>query len=174
MGHHIGGQSGTVSANRQKIILRQAPAMATGMFLIVVLRSGKSIRRGQCYCCRGVQPSSFTGYPLFCRAMMDPGSAAESAASTLPQTRASPCVFTPMAKRLHFVNDHPENRSMWRGGRTRTSCFATKLLLTLKQHGADMCRMPIAALEIHAQGARKTGPQSGPHIGMRRAPVRLA
>ncbi|WP_321918025.1 hypothetical protein [Paraburkholderia sp. J11-2] len=52
--------------------------------------------------------------------------------------------------------------------------FRTKPLLTLEPHGADMCRMPIAASEIDAQGARKTGPQSGPHIGMRRAPVRLA
>jgi hypothetical protein len=29
-----------VSANRQKIIVRQAPAMATGMFLIVALLVG--------------------------------------------------------------------------------------------------------------------------------------
>ncbi|WP_321965466.1 hypothetical protein, partial [Paraburkholderia sp. J7] len=39
--------------------------------------------------------------------------------------------------------------------------FRTKPLLTLKKHGADMCRMPIAALEIDAQGAKNLARRAG-------------
>lgn len=174
MGHHTGGQSGTVSANRQKIILRQAPAMATGMFLIVVLLVGEVDSSRTVL----LLPRSSTVFLHRISAVWPAGDGsgqrAESSASTLPQTRASPCVFTPMAKRfaLHQRSSGESNDVARRAH--QHIVFRTKLLLTLKQHGADMCRMPIAALEIDAQGARKTGPQSGPHIGMRRARVRLA
>lgn len=174
MGHHIGGQSGTVSANRQKIILRQAPAMATGMFSIVVLLVGD------------VDPSRTVLLPARSSTVFlhrisavlpgDDGSGQRGRKRGINATANAR-----FALRLHACGETLALRQRSSGESIDVArrahqdiVFRTKLLLTLKQHGADMCRMPIAALEIDAQGARKTGPQGGPHIGMRRAPVRLA
>ena len=170
MGHHVEGHSGTVSANRQKIILRHAPAMATGMFSIVVLLVGdvdpsrtvllparsstvflhriSAVLRGddgsgQRGRKRGVNATANARFVLRLHA--------DAASNQFPGGQA---------RRLRFVNDQPENRSMSRRGRTETSRACAS--------------MPIASLKIDAQGAGKTGPQDGPHIGMRRALVRLA
>ena len=117
-----------VSANRQKIIVRQAPAMATGMFSIVVLlvgdvdssrtvvlpaRSSTAFRRrisavlqgndgsGQRDRKRGINATAKARFVL--RLHADAGS---------NQFPGGP------AKRLRFVNDQPENRLMSRRGRT--------------------------------------------------------
>ncbi|WP_156123923.1 hypothetical protein [Paraburkholderia mimosarum] len=159
-----------VSANRQKIIVRQAPAIATGMFLIVVLlvgdvdssrtivlpaRSSTVFLRRISAVLQGNDGSGQRGRKLAINA-----TANARFVLRLHAYAGSNQFPGGQAKRLRFVNDQPENRSMSRRGRTRTS--------------RACAGMSIASLKIDAQGAGKTGPQDGPHIGMRLAPVRLA
>jgi len=54
-----------VSANRQKIIVRQAPAMATGMFSIVV-SSGRGCRFCEDGCVAGAEFNRFPSQDIRC------------------------------------------------------------------------------------------------------------
>jgi len=101
---------------------------------------------------------------------MGPGSVAASAASTLPQKRDSSCVFMPMLDRINSLEDRRNAYASSTINRRIDRCREEGA----PGHHAHVLAMSIASLKIDAQGARKTGPQDGPHIGMRRAPVRLA
>jgi hypothetical protein len=158
-----------VSANRQKIIVRQARAMATGTFSIVALLVG-DVDSSRTV----VLPARRSTFLHRISAVLqgNDGSGQRGRERGINATANARFVLRlhawagsnqfrgGQAKRLRFVNDQPENRSMSRRGRTRTSCACAG--------------MSIASLKIDSQGARKTGPQDGPNIGMRRAPVRLA
>ncbi len=148
-----------VSANRQKIIVRQAPAIATGVFLIVVLlvgdvdssrtivlpaRSSTVFLRRISAVLQGNDGSGQRGRKLAINATANARFVlrlhADAGSNQFPGGQA---------KRLRFVNDQPENRSMSRRGRTRTS--------------RACAGMSIASLKTDARGARKTGPRRTRH-----------
>ncbi|MFX1689792.1 hypothetical protein PWR05_35595 [Paraburkholderia sp. A2RI-6] len=159
-----------VSANRQKIIVRQAPAMATGMVSIVVLLVG-DVDSSRTVVLPARSSTVFL-HRMSGLLQSNDGSGHRGRKRGINATVNARFVLRlhayarsnqfagGQAKRLRFVNDQPENRPMSRRGRTRTS--------------RACAGMSIASLKIDAQGAGKTGLQDGPHIGMRRAPVRLA